>query len=186
MNARGLIYFKTLIYWSTRATGPTILATVGIIVRRVTSTFLVLLRFLCKPLVELSNLFGQMAYLIGIPTAWFLPGLLRGIERLSQPVLLAAVLVEPTTLRGVVSRERSVNSLAPLAKLVGTALLGVPFVGSFPMRTLPLYGYVVTDLAAAATLALLARAASFDLSANTFSRFLRSNSMALGDSGTIV
>jgi hypothetical protein len=84
----------------------------------------VLLRFLLKPLLELSYLFGQMAYLIGLPTAWFLPGLLRGIEGLSQPVLLAAVLVEPTTLYGVVSRERSVNSLAPCAKLVGTAFLG--------------------------------------------------------------
>ena len=79
MNARRLIYFKTLIYWSTRATGPTILATVGITVRRVTSTLLAVpLRFL-KPLFEkLSHLFGQMAYLIGIPTAWFLPGLLCG------------------------------------------------------------------------------------------------------------
>jgi hypothetical protein len=124
MNARGLIYFKTLIYWSTRATGPTILATVGITVRRITSTFLVPLRLL-KLLIELSHHFGQMAYLIGIPTAWFLPGLLRGIEGLSQPVLLAVVLVEPTTLRGVVSRERPVDTLAPLAKLVGTALLGV-------------------------------------------------------------
>ena len=61
MNARGLIYFKTLIYWSTRATGPTILATVGITVRRVVSTFLMLFRFLLKPLFELSYLFGQMA-----------------------------------------------------------------------------------------------------------------------------
>jgi hypothetical protein len=96
----------------------------------------VLLRLL-KPLFELSHLFGQMAYLIGIPTAWFLPGLLRGIEGLSQPVLLAAVLVEPTTLFGVVSRERSVNSLAPFAKLVGTALLGVPFVGPIWRLQLP-------------------------------------------------
>jgi len=54
-----------------------------------------------------------MAYLIGIPTARFLPGLLREIKGLSRPVLLAAVLVEPTTLRGVVSHERPVNSLAP-------------------------------------------------------------------------
>ncbi len=77
------------------ATGPTILATVGITVRRVTSTFLVLLRFLRKLHLELSYLFGQMAYLIGIPTAWFLPGLLCGIEGLSQPVLLAAVHIEP-------------------------------------------------------------------------------------------
>ena len=64
-----------------------------------------------------------MAYLISIPASWFLPGLLRGIEGLSQPVLLAAVLVEPTTLRGVVSRVRPVN-LAPFAIFVGTALLG--------------------------------------------------------------
>ena len=125
MNARGLIYFKTLIYRSTRATGPTILATVGIIVRLVTSTFHVLFRFLLKPLLELSYLFGQMAYLNGIPTARFLPGLPCGIEGLSQPVLLAAVHIEPTTLRGVVSREWSVNSLAMLAILVGTALIGV-------------------------------------------------------------
>ena len=49
--------FNTLFYWSIRATGPTILATVGITVGRVTSTFLtVLLRFL-KPLFELSHLF---------------------------------------------------------------------------------------------------------------------------------
>ena len=80
-----------------------------------------LLRLL-KPLFEFFHLFGQMAYLIGIPAAWFLPGLLRGIEGLSRPVLLAAVLVEPTTLRGVVGRERPVNSLAPFAKLVGTAI----------------------------------------------------------------
>ncbi len=66
------------------------------------------------------------------------------IEGLCRPVLLAAVLVEPTTLRGVVSRERPVNSLAPLAKLVGTALLGVPLVRPSPMHTLPLPGYVVT------------------------------------------
>jgi hypothetical protein len=63
---------------------------------------------------------------------------------LSRPVLLAAVLVQPTTLVGVVSRERSINSLAPLAKLVGTALLGGPLLGPSPMRTLSLFGYVLT------------------------------------------
>ena len=82
-----------------------------------------------------------MAYLIGIPASWFLPGLLRGIEGLSQPVLLAAVLVEPTTIRGVVSRERSVNSLAPFAIFVGTALLGGSSIGpSSSSLTLP--GYI--------------------------------------------
>jgi hypothetical protein len=72
---------------------------------------------------------------IGIP-AWFLQGLLRGIEGLSQPVLLAAVHIEPTTLRGVVSREWSVNSLAMLAKLSGTALLGGSSIGISLMRAL--------------------------------------------------
>ena len=144
MNARGLIYFKTLIYWSTRATGPTILATVGITIQRVPSAFLTaLLRFL-KPLFELFHLFGQMAYLIGIPTAWFLPGLLCGIEGLSQPVLLAAILIEPTTLRGVVGREQSVNSLAPFAIFDGTALLGGPLFGPSPMCLLSLPGYLLT------------------------------------------
>jgi hypothetical protein len=63
---------------------------------------------------------------------------------LSQPVLLAAVLVEPMTLRGVVSHECPVISLAPLAKLVGTALLGGPLLGPSPMLTLSLFGYVAT------------------------------------------
>jgi len=84
-----------------------------------------------------------MAYLIGIPTARFLPGLLCGIEGLSRPVLLAAVLVEPTTLRGVVSCERPVNSLAPFAKLVGTAFLGGPLLGPSPMCSLSLLGYLL-------------------------------------------
>ena len=90
------------------------------------------------------SLFGQMANLIGISTSWFLPGLLRGVERLSQLVLLAAVLVEPTTLCGVVSCERSINTLAPLAKLVGTALLGGPLLGPSPMRLLSLPGYLLS------------------------------------------
>ena len=116
---------------------------------------------MCFSLLELSYLFGQMAYLIGIPTAWFLPGLLRGIEGLSQPVLLAAVHIEPTTLRGVVSREWSVNRLAMLAILVGTALLGVPLAGPPPCVCFPFLGTrSPADLAVAAALAMLAWAAS--------------------------
>ncbi len=134
-----------LIYWATHATGPTILITVGITIRRVPSAFLTALLRLLNPLFELVHLFGQMAYLIGIPTARFLPGLLCGIEGLSWPVLLAAVLVEPTTLRGVVGRERPVNSLAPFAKLLGTALLWSPLVGPSPIRSLPLPGYVINS-----------------------------------------
>jgi hypothetical protein len=42
MNARGLIYFKMLIYWLTRATGPTILITVGITIRRVPGVLIIL------------------------------------------------------------------------------------------------------------------------------------------------
>ena len=103
-----------------------------------------LLRFL-EPLFELSYLFRQISHLSGISTAWFVPrGSLSGVEGFSQPVLLAAVLIEPSTLVDVVGRERSVNSVAPFAKLVGTALLGVPFLGPSPMLTLPIFGYVAT------------------------------------------
>ena len=85
-----------------------------------------------------------MAYLIGISTSWFLPGFLRGIEGLSQPVLSADVLIEPTTLCGVVGHERFANSLATFAKLVGTALFGGPFRGPSPMCLLSLPGYSLT------------------------------------------
>jgi len=114
------------------------------------STFLtVLLRFL-KPLFELSHLFHQISHLSGTSTTWFLPGLLCGVEGLSRPVLLAAVLVEPTTLGGVVGRERSVNSLAPFA-----------FSGPPPCARFPFLGTCSPAfLAAAATLALLGWAAS--------------------------
>ena len=102
-----------------------------------------------------------MAYLIGIPTARFLPGLLRGIEGLSRPVPLAAVLVEPTTLYGVVGHEQFANSLAPFAKLVGTILLGVLFSGPPPCVCFPFLGTrSPADLAVAAALAMLARAAA--------------------------
>jgi hypothetical protein len=121
----------------------------------------VLLRFL-KPLFELSYLFRQISYLSGISTAWFLPGLLRGIEGLSRLVLGATVLREPTTLEGIVGSERSVNSLAPLAKLVGTALLGVPFFGPSPMLTLPIPGNVATcHFGGCSNLCLIARVFSF-------------------------
>ncbi len=146
-----------LIYWATRATGPTILVTVGITIQRVPSAFLVaLLRFL-KPLFELSYLFRQISHLSGISTAWFLQrGLLRGVEGLSWPVLLAAVLIEPATLYGVVGREQSINSLAPFAKLVGTPFLGVPFSGPPPCARFPFLGTCSPAiLVAAATLALL-------------------------------
>ncbi len=89
------------------------------------------LRFL-KPLFELIYLFGQVAYLIGISTSWFVPGFICGVEGFRQPVLSAAVLIEPTTICGVVGQERFANSLAPCAKLVGTSLLGGPFCGPSP------------------------------------------------------
>jgi hypothetical protein len=133
-----------LIYWSTRATGPIIQVIIGIIIRQFTSTFLTVpLRFL-KLLFELSYLFRQICYLIGISTSWLLPGLLCGVEGFRQPVLLAAVLVEPTSLCGVVGRKRPVNSLVPFAKLVSTALLGGPLLGPSPMCSLSLPGYLLT------------------------------------------
>ncbi len=85
--------------------------------------FTVPLRLL-KLLFELSYLFRQLCYLIGISTSWFVPGFLCRVEGFRQPVLLAAVLVEPTTLCGVVGYERFAHSFATFAKLVGTSLLG--------------------------------------------------------------
>jgi hypothetical protein len=144
MNARRLFQFKTLIYWSTRATGLNIQVIIGIIIRRFMSTFLIVpLRFL-KLLFELSYLFRQMCYLIRISTSWFLPGFLCGVEGFRQPVLLAAVLIEPTTVRGVMDHERFANSLALFAKLVGTSLLGGPLLGPSPMCSLYLPGYLLT------------------------------------------
>jgi hypothetical protein len=102
------------------------------------STFLTALLRFPKPLFELSHLFCQISHLSGISTSWPFPGLLCGVKGLSRPVLLAAVLVEPTTLRGVAGRERPVNSLASFAKLVGTALLGGPLFGPSPMGSISL------------------------------------------------
>jgi hypothetical protein len=98
-----------------------------------------------------------MAYLIGIPTAWFLPGLLCGVEgfNLTNENLLTAVLVEPTTLVGVVTRERPVSSLALFAVLGGTALFGGPLAGPSPMLTLPLSGHVITSLRGCSYLGLV-------------------------------
>jgi hypothetical protein len=49
------------------------------------------------------------------------------------------------TLVGVVSRERSVNTLAPFAILDGTALLGGPIIRPSPLHALSLPGYVLTS-----------------------------------------
>jgi hypothetical protein len=103
----------------------------------------VLLRFL-KLLFELSYLFRQICYLIGIFISWFVPGFLCRVEGFRLPVLLAAVLIEPTTFRGVVGHERFANSVALFAKLVGTSLLGGPIRGPSPMCSLSLPGYSLT------------------------------------------
>ncbi len=52
----------------------------------------------------------------------------------------------PMTLCGVVGREQPVHSLAPLARLVGTFLLGSPLLGPSPMCLLSLPGYMLTCL----------------------------------------
>jgi len=91
------------------------------------------LRFI-QLLFELGYLFGQMCYLIGISTSWFVPGFFCGVEGFRQPVLSAAVLIEPTTLCGVVGHERFANSLAPCAKLAGTSLLGYSLTCRFGSR----------------------------------------------------
>ena len=98
---------------------------------------------LLKLLFELSYLFRQIFYLIGISTSWFVPGFLCGVEGFRQPVLLAAVLIEPTTLRGVVGYERFDHSFATFANLVGTSLLGGPLLGPSPICLLSLPGYLL-------------------------------------------
>jgi hypothetical protein len=116
---------------------------------------------LLKLLFELSYLFRQLCYLIGISTSWVVPGFLCGVEGFRQPVLLAAVLVEPATLRGVVGYERFAHSFATFAKLVDMSLLGGPLSGPPPCVRFPFLGTCSpANLAVAATLAKLAWAAS--------------------------
>ena len=79
-----------------------------------------------------------------------------GVEGFRQPVLSAAVLIEPTTLCGGVGHERFANSLA-----VGTVLPGGPFAGPPPCVRFPFLGTrSPADLAVDAALAMLARAAA--------------------------
>ena len=145
-----------------------------------------LLRFLklFHELSHLSHFFRQISHLRGISTAWFLPcGLLCGVEGLSRLVLLAAVLVEPTTLVGVVSREWPVSGLAPFAILDGTALLGGSFIGCSPMRAL-LGHALISQFGGCSNLGLVGLGCFVGLLDDQFLDILRSTRMALGDSGT--
>jgi hypothetical protein len=74
---------------------------------------------------------------------------------------LAAVLVEPTTLRGVVGHERFAHSFATFANLSVRPFLGVPLAGPPPCVCFPFLGTrSPANLAVTATLAMLARIAS--------------------------
>jgi hypothetical protein len=59
-------------------------------------------------LFEFKQSFRQISHLTGIPAARLLPGLLSGVEGLNQPVLGAAVLLEPTTLCSILGCERAI------------------------------------------------------------------------------
>ena len=65
----------------TRATGPTILFTVGITIRRVTRTLLSSLLGFLEFLLKFLKFLGQISHLSRVTTA-LLPGLLRGIKGL--------------------------------------------------------------------------------------------------------
>jgi len=159
MNARGLFWFKTLIYWSTRATGPIILVTVGITIRRVISAFLTSLLRFRKPLFELSHLFRQISHLSGISTSWLFPGLLKGLVGLSfwLPSLLN---LRNSVVLWVVNGPST--ALHHLQNLLVRPFLGVPFSGPPPCVRFPLLGTCSPAiLVAVVTLALLARAASY-------------------------
>jgi hypothetical protein len=56
-------------------------------------------------LLELNQSFRQICHLTGFSATCLLPGLLYGVKGLYQPVLGAAVLLEPTTLYGIAVRE---------------------------------------------------------------------------------
>jgi len=71
------------IYLFSRATGPTILVTVGITIQWVTSTLLRVL-LLLKLLFELSHFLGQIGDLTGLSATWIFPGLLCGIEGINS------------------------------------------------------------------------------------------------------
>ena len=67
--------------------------------------FLTVLLRLFKLFFKYKQSFHQISHLIGFSAARLFPGLLNGVEGLSQPVLRAAVLLEPTTLCSIVGRE---------------------------------------------------------------------------------
>ena len=94
-----------LIYQTSRATGPTILVTVGITIRQVTRMFLTVLLKLFMLLFEFKQSFRQISHLIGFSAARLFPGLLSGVEGLSQSVLGAAILLEPTTLCSIMGHK---------------------------------------------------------------------------------
>ena len=95
----------------------------------------VLLRFL-KLLFKLTYFFSLISYLTGNSAACLLPGLLCGIEGLNQPILGAAVLLEPATLCGIMGCKWSLRRLAPLAILDRMTILGGSSIGTSTMRTL--------------------------------------------------
>ena len=92
-----------------------------------TQTFLMLL-------LEPNQFFHQISHLTGFPVTCLLPGLLYGVEGLNQIVLGAAVLLEPTTLRGIVGHEWADCCLAPLAIFSSMAFLGGSSIGTSSIR----------------------------------------------------
>jgi len=81
-----------------------ILITVGITIRRVSHTFLVLPHFLLL-FLELRKPFRQIRYLIGVSGTRFLPGILSGPERLGRLVLGTTIFQKPATLLSIVGCE---------------------------------------------------------------------------------
>ena len=130
-----------------------ILVTVGITVRRVTSTLITMLLGFLMLLLELHISFGQISHLTGISATCLFPGLFRGIEGLSRLVLWLAILLESMTLDGIVSGIGPTRRLAPLAVLGRTALFGGSFTGTSFTRALP--GHMFTLLFGCCSLGLV-------------------------------
>jgi hypothetical protein len=72
---------------------------------------------------ELLKFLGQISHLSRVTTTLF-PGLLCGIEGLMRLAYLFAVLVEPTTIAGIMGLIEPIHHLAMLAVLGSACLLG--------------------------------------------------------------
>jgi hypothetical protein len=114
---------------------------------------LTVLLSLFKLLFKLSHFLSCINHLTGISATRLFPGLLCGVEGLNRLVLCRAVLLEPTTLDGIVGGIGPIYHLAPLAILGRTALFWGSSIGPSPMRAL--LGHTLSHLGGCCSLSIV-------------------------------